>query len=468
MTLTPHPHQLIAKERALSAPGKRFVFAGEMGTGKSVQAILVAQEIAKKTDNFRCLIVTPAIVRSHWYARIEEWWPWHPALGVILYGNERGGLTKKAAAERETAHGCPLQIVSWNLLGEVDTSVPFSLIILDESQRIRNYKTIFSRNAREIVNANPQAAVLELTGTLMANRPSDAFNQLDTLCPGRFGTRKQFGRRYQVTEPSDYTESGETWSGLNIEHADELKRRIEAISTRVTRAEIAHLLPSFDVRPIYIQLAGQSAPPVLSDHMDISETLYGYGLNKIAAVLEWYEGAKEVATHVALLTHHKELARKLAKNFANADSPVVLLDGLDAAKRAEAIAEAARLPSAIIIATMHSVGIGIDMTFCTRALCVELVDDLEIVLQAMGRFSRLSGTVPSSVEFLIAKGTIDEIIAEHTLAKLKDINGAMKAGQTDSVLAASLSQDRNRDWREELRVAISHSSSDGYLEDDDE
>ena len=465
--MNPHPHQLIARDRALAAPGRRFVFGDEMGTGKTVQSCLVMQALQAQ----RSLIVTPALVRGHWLRRLDEWWAEHPPVGIIAAGRDNNSLTKKAQAAREAAHVAPIQVVSWNLLGEIDLDRQLDIIILDESQRIRKRTTQFSRNARELVLRNPQAAVLELTGTLMANRPSDAFNQLDTLCPGRFGSLTAFRKRYQIEEVSEYTTSGFKYHGLNTKNADELRRRIEAISTRVTRAEIAHLLPAFDVRPIYVTLPN-SAPPVLSSSIDIAECLYGYGINKIPIVLDWYEGAAEVATHVAILTHHRELARKVAAALENRglDRPVVLLDGYDAEKRGAMIQEVASMPGAVIVATMHSIGIGIDMTFATRALCVELVDDLEVVLQAMGRFSRLSGTVPSSVEFLIAKGTIDEVIADHTLTKLRDINGAMKAGQTDSILSASLSGDNARDWREELREAIVKSvelKSD-YLEDDDE
>jgi hypothetical protein len=86
------------------------------------------------------------------------------------------------------------------------------------------------------------------------------------------------------------------------------------------------------------------------------------------------------------------------------------------------------------------------------------------MIQALGRFSRLSGTVPSSCKILVAEGTIDEVIAAKLEEKVNAANMAVKAGMSEEILSRSLGIESGDDWLTELKAAIiSKTREDEYL-----
>jgi len=97
----------------------------------------------------------------------------------------------------------------------------------------------------------------------------------------------------------------------------------------------------------------------------------------------------------------------------------------------------------------------------TAALFAELHYRPEIMIQAMGRFSRLSGTVPSSVWLLVIEGSLDEVIADRLLNKMAAINSVVKGDVADAVLAAALKVD-DADWRESLSEAFAKAAEERW------
>lgn len=417
--------------------------------GKSAIAVSLAKEIKPR----RCLIVCPAIVRSKWETKeIEAFWPGHPMVGVIKYGRSVK-LDAKEDLERNLSYLAPIQIVSYHLVDEVGIG-PWDLIVIDEAHRAKNARTGWSKTLRSIVEANPNAAVLALTATPMADKPQDIHNILDILWPGRFGSRFRFQERYQLYETNEFATSGKKFYGVNPVHSLELRKRIAAVSSRTTKAEIAHLLPPFDVDVLRVKVGGKKS--VINAEADVWAALYSNGIEKIPMVTEWAEDALESSTHISILTHHRDLANRIKTALEHRqDVPVYLATGeVGAEKRNEILAMAKDAPRAIVVATIDAIGIGIDMTFTPQALFAELSYKLEAMIQALGRFSRLSGTVPSSCKILVAEGTIDEVIASKLEEKVKATNEAIKAGASESMLAASLGIQSGDDWLTELKTSI--------------
>jgi superfamily II DNA or RNA helicase len=439
-----HDFQSKAVERALAAPGRRWIFNDEMGLGKTPEAITAARSICETIRGSqrmtqwypRVLVVTPAIVRLNWLRELDVWWPEHPPVGVISAGRANKSLTKAAIEQRDAALTAPIQVVSYSLVGEVDLT-QWDVIIPDEAHRIKDARAKWSKTVRAIVEANPSAAVFGLTGTLMPNTPMDVYNILDTIWPGRFGSRSKFGSRYANYEERTWVDfdgeehTAREYYGVNEEHAPELRDRLSALSSRTTKPEVAHLLPAYDVQTVW--MSGE----------------------KIPAVVEWVADAAESATHIAVLTYYRDSAQKLAKALAGVHD-VTHVDGSyppDTRNRMLDISR--RAPNSVVVATVDSVGIGIDMTFCTQALFAELPASQrpETMIQGLGRFSRLSGTVPSRCVLMVQEGSQDEVIADALQEKISAINAAIKAGKTESELE-SVMRVNTEDWRERLGAAI--------------
>jgi SNF2 family DNA or RNA helicase len=144
------------------------------------------------------------------------------------------------------------------------------------------------------------------------------------------------------------------------------------------------------------------------------------------------------------MTYFRSTARAITEALRKKGHNVFEVSGaLDPHKRNEEIKKAIAAESAVLVATMKSTGIGIDLTKFTQAIFAELYYSPEVMEQALGRFSRMSGTLPSNVMLLVMEQTLDERIASRLHDKLEAINLAIKAGATSEQLCSSLGSQEN-------------------------
>jgi len=153
------------------------------------------------------------------------------------------------------------------------------------------------------------------------------------------------------------------------------------------------------------------------------------------------EALSNGASRVCILTHYRstacEIARQIEAQGVRVHLVGTLTDAGTVEKRRATIA-LAKGERCVLVATFHSVGIGIDLTAFSPAIFAELHWSPGKITQAMGRFSRLSGTQPSLVELLAIEGTLDESIAHALTERVADINKVIRAGQSEGELQAAL------------------------------
>lgn len=457
-----HPYQ----KKAVTTAVKKglWLFNDEMGLGKTPQAI----ETCRLLNCRKILIVCPAVVRQNWVKEIKKWWPSRaPQVGVINIGRGRTkGLSKKKLEAKNRVYSADIQIVSYNLLGDVAAS-GWDAIIFDEAHRLKNPESCQSKEAKSLRRSNPSAVVLGCTATLLPNQPADVWNVVDTIWPSRFG-KSDWVFKFRYTNPK-HNGYGWDFKGLSAIYGEELGLRLREICSRTTKHDVPDLIPPFDVKYLYASPANQKLSvnkslKFLKDENEISIALERGGIEKVAQTLDWAEDATSAASHIAVLTHFKKTAKltaeKLRQKFRSI--PVYHIDGnVSPDDRHKILEEAKNSPRAIVVATMHSVGIGIDMTFCTETLFSELYYRPETMIQALGRFARLSGKKASTCYILVLEGTVEEIIAMKLKEKIDAINAAMRAGQTETELGKLMEQPEE-DIMTSLRLAATNYSEDAY------
>lgn len=480
-----------------AAPHHNFVANGIVvhNCGKTPTAI----ETMRLAGVQSALIICPALVRQNWADEIEKWWSGHPVVEIIDSGSQclsyfqcypkdsdivitSYELLKKLAFSKEpvkkydnTSEGYIEYETEENVLREAVKN-RFQAIIIDESHYIANNRAGRAADVRAVVDANPNALLLMLTATPVTNEPKGLWYQLDTLYPHRFGTWPGFMKRYANVSSNEYTD----WvvKGLNEEHAAELSQRLAAISSRVTKHEVAHLLPPFSVQTIRVPPKDRGFDPRellekftrMDQHRNNGDELIrAAGEQKVDSACEQVlDALGGGATHVCVLTHLKATAAEIAAELGATKKmpPVVLIDGnVPIAKRMEELKKARGLPRCILVATMHSVNVGIDLTAFTVCVFAELDYTPANVIQALGRFSRLSGKLPSTCILLVLSGTQDEIVASRVLNKVKDINAVIRAGQSESEVAKALEPKMDDEtFFTELREAAMHmAAEDEYV-----
>lgn len=196
--------ETILAERSLSFPCRPFpyqfqgvaflyprhaaVLADEMGLGKTMQAITAIRLLIRCGEAARVLLVCPKPLVGNWRREFEHWAPEIPVM--VIQGD---------AAQRAwqwQAPNVPMRIANYELLyrdqrwlipsrgaapGEPPVPIePFDLVVLDESQRIKNRFGATSQIARAI----PRRRGWALTGTPVENSTEDLVGIFEFVAPG--------------------------------------------------------------------------------------------------------------------------------------------------------------------------------------------------------------------------------------------------------------------------------------------
>src|SRR5207245_323367 len=148
------------KQGALFAAGAgRCLIGDEMGLGKTVQAIAAAEIMARLFGVERVLVVCPTSLKHQWAREIARFTEREALIVSGLQPRRRQQLAAESfykIINYDTVHRDLDAIRDWSP----------DLVILDEAQRIKNWKTLAARSVKKI--ASPHAIVL--TGTPLENR----------------------------------------------------------------------------------------------------------------------------------------------------------------------------------------------------------------------------------------------------------------------------------------------------------
>jgi len=460
--INPLLHQY-QQEAVARATAERVLLCNfEMGLGKTPTSIETLR-LTEKTLRGPVLVTVPALVRRNWVNEFARWWPGHP----LIYCAESA---KQAA--KWNPNKAPILVISYDLATSIPATLEWGAIIADESHYIKNENSRRSKALRTLYLRNPQALKNMLTGTAITSEPPDLWHQLDCLRPGSFGDYWRFVRRYSLVSGNQY---GSEAKGLNETFAPELAARLKSICVRVTKQEVAHLLPPFSVQSLMLPPVKSVSPRELLDRAssglrkqhELDNVVAALGDTKVGAAVDQVEVALDGgATHVCVLTHFRSTAEKIANALSRLDVAVIRVDGdIPIKQRLARIDDAKNLPRAVLVATMHSINVGIDLTRFTVAVFAELYWQPAAMIQALGRFSRLSGKLPSQCYLLVRQGSLDEPIAYTLLRRVKDQAALFKPGQAEAGLAAEFdpANMREEDFIESLREAAASRRDEEYL-----
>jgi superfamily II DNA or RNA helicase len=376
------PHQVDAMEFALTK--QRCIIAAETGLGKT----RIALETARTLAAMEVLVIGPAMVNEVWKAETTKWTPEY----TFISCDDPPG---KAYYVRFTSYG--------QIKKAAEQPRAYDLVILDEIHSVKTHGKTSAIQSKEVAELlkDYTGPIVGLSATPMTIEPLDLWHQLDILYPGRFGDFYQFRAAYANKTPDKYAYTGLKYSGLNPARADELQTRLESVMLRITKADLEQALPK-------VQLLVTAVPE--------AEVVW--------TVLE----AAEVE-RTCVVAYNRDTAKALAKQLG-----AVLLTGEQTAKaRAKVLAEL-RQDNRLLVATMGAIALGVDLSFVTRAIFVQLYSAPGKMAQVVGRFHRLNSVKPVTVEFIVRPGTIEEVYAYRLVDRLKDIGKLANPTVVDSLV----------------------------------
>ncbi|MBU4273800.1 MAG: DEAD/DEAH box helicase [Planctomycetes bacterium] len=159
-------------------PRQAAILADEMGLGKTMQAITAIRLLLRRDEVKSVLLVCPKPLVTNWRREFEHWAPEVPVIAI------EGDQAKRNWQWR--LPDVPVRIANYELLlrdlgGSMDGSdLHFDLVVLDESQRIKNRASSTNRIVRSISRRRSWA----LTGTPVENSVEDLLGIFEFLAPG--------------------------------------------------------------------------------------------------------------------------------------------------------------------------------------------------------------------------------------------------------------------------------------------
>ncbi len=158
-------------------PRQEAVLADEMGLGKTMQAIVAMRLLAHQGHVRRTLLICPKPLVTNWQREIAQWAPELPVTVIEGKQSRRQWLWENAQ--------------SGVLLSNYESLVrdqrfatavpqPFDLMIIDESQRIKNRAS----TTNEVICSIPRQRSWALTGTPIENSAEDLVGIFQFVSPG--------------------------------------------------------------------------------------------------------------------------------------------------------------------------------------------------------------------------------------------------------------------------------------------
>jgi len=268
--------------------------ADDMGLGKTVQTLALIARERQAGHPEPVLLVCPTSVVGNWQKEAVRFTPDLPVLVHHGVTRSRG----KALARQVKKYA--MVISSYALLHrdfELLKEIPWSGVILDEAQNIKNPETRQARAARAL----PAGYRLALTGTPVENNVGDLWSIMEFLNPGFLGSQTAFKRSFFI--PIQANRDPEAAQRLQRLTGPFILRRLK------TDPKVIADLPEKNEMKVFCNLTKEQA------------SLYAAVVEEAARALEGADGIQRRGVILGVLSKLKQVCNHPAQ-FLGDNSPV--------------------------------------------------------------------------------------------------------------------------------------------------
>lgn len=444
-------HQRRAFWRALASLKNSggFYLAHEMGCGKTKIALDLARHLRCK----RVLVIAPLAVVQAWprQARVH-------GLQIPVHALDSGGAKTKA---EKVAQANPPYVVAVNYesvwrepLAAWVLAQDWDLVICDEAHKIKEARTKVAKFAHKLAASTPRR--LGLSGTPIANKPTDLFSQMRFVDAGVFGTSfLHFRDRYAIM--GGYRSK----QIVAFRNLDDLHERFYRVADRATKAEALDLPEFLDEElTVHLSRSAQAAYDELEETMTVKikdgEITTSNALTSLLRLQQITGGCAsledgrtetvDVAKQVALgdvlngLPDHEPVVvfcrfrHDLRATHAAAEKAGRQCVEISGEAKELHLWEHADAEPSVIAVQIQSGGLGIDLTRAAYAVFYSLGFSLSDYDQARARLHRQGQTRAVTYLHLIARRARGEMIDEkvyRALSGKKKVVDAVIEGWND-------------------------------------
>ena len=411
------------------------ILADDMGLGKTLQTIALVLKL--KEEGFlqqgKVLVVAPTGLIANWMAEIDRF---APSLAAIAYHGSGRSLKDFDADILLTTYGV-LRTDSAKL-----KKLPWTLMVIDEAQNIKNPGTAQSKAVRSI----PASAHIALSGTPVENRLSEFWSIMDYANKGYLDTVKDFKERFaspiqlyndqdraalfrKVTAPfmmrrmktdkniiadlPDKIELDE-YAALTAEQAALYQQTLQATMRQIEGIDTTDQESLFRRQGLILQMILAlkqvcNHPAQFLKNGDIRAELSG----KAQMLLDRVESIVESGEKVLVFTQFREMGDMLVSFIQERMKvrPLFYHGGCSLKQRQEMVERFQTLHSEqVFILSLKAAGTGLNLTAATHVIHYDLWWNPAVEAQATDRAYRIGQQKNVMVHRFITKNSFEEKI----------------------------------------------------------
>ena len=191
------PYQFKPLLKFLYSDNRRVLIADEVGLGKTIEAGHIMLELKARGEFRNALVVCPMALKEKWTTELNE-----------KFGLDFINIDNKDHLIHELRHhpGYVKAVINYEKLNNKELiafmeerQIKFSMIVCDESHRLRNKETQLYKGAEKIMSLGDSVVFMSAT-PIMLNR-ENLYNQLHLLEPDVYDRKEVFLNNAELNEP---------------------------------------------------------------------------------------------------------------------------------------------------------------------------------------------------------------------------------------------------------------------------
>jgi len=451
---TLYPYQ---RQGALfAARAGRCLIADDMGLGKTVQAIAATEILARHANVQRVLVICPTSLKHQWQREIERF---TNRSAVVV----EGPAPVRAGMYRDDAF---YTIVNYDILHRDENAIRQfqpDLIILDEAQRIKNWRTRAARTVKQLQSDH----AFVLTGTPLENRLEELHSIVEFIDPHRLGPTFRFLAAHQHVD-----EHGKVIGYRNL---DDISRTLEPILVRRTKEGVLKELPERLEKQFFTAMTAQQREYHDENREIVAKIVHKWrrfghlsdtDQKRLMIALQKMRMSCDSTFLLDGHTDHGpkagELMTLLDEVFEDADAKVVVFSqwlrmheliirrvkrrgwdhvlfhgGVPGHKRRGLIERFRDDPACRLFLSTDAGGVGLNLQNANVVVHMDLPWNPAVLEQRVGRVHRLGQYRPVRVIQFIARGTIEESMLGLIAFKRSMFAGVLDGGEREVFLGGT-------------------------------
>lgn len=449
-----YPYQ---KEGALfAASSGRCLLADDMGLGKTIQAIAASEIMARSLGVEKVLIICPASLKYQWKEEIKR------------FTDRSVQILEGRSHQRDQQYQAQsfFKIINYDVIHQDTKRIAQlnpDLIILDEAQRIKNWKTRIARVVKQL--KSPYAFIL--TGTPLENRLEELHSIVEFIDHHHLGPLFRFLHRHQVIDDKgkvtgykDLNSIGDSLKNILIrrnrtevlkqlppradknhfvaltpEQREIHQENRDVVARLVAKWRRFHFLSEQDQKRLMMAL--QNMRMVCDDVYLVDERKRGgHKVKELEVQLkEIFEQPEAKVVLFSQWIRMMELVQEMLKQ--NRWNHVFLHGGVPSSKRGDLIRHFREDPSCRLFLSTEAGGVGLNLQNAAFVVNMDLPWNPAVLEQRIGRVHRLGQKQPVRVINFIAESSIEHGMLGVLQFKRSMFKGVLDQGENEIFMGSS-------------------------------